>query len=188
MRIPLILAILCCTACQKEMPPAEPGPPVEYLIRAGQQFADNNQVVAFESGELKFRVRFDSSAVYSTTVPENQFDINKLYGFSDNNSQHHQFSARFGWRWSDGKLSLHAYIYNNGIRTSKEISAVEIGKEHHCSIQVKKGWYVFRLNGKSVTMPRAATTEKGSGYRLYPYFGGDELAPHDIHIFIRELK
>jgi hypothetical protein len=32
-----------------------------------------------------------------------------------------------------------------------------------------------------------ATTPKGQGYQLYPYFGGDETAPHDINIWIKNL-
>jgi hypothetical protein len=37
-------------------------------------------------------------------------------------------------------------------------------------------------------MPRAAATVKAKGYRLYPYFGGDETAPHDITISIRDER
>jgi hypothetical protein len=36
-------------------------------------------------------------------------------------------------------------------------------------------------------MSRTAATEKAKGYRLYPYFGGDELAPHQINIWIKNL-
>jgi hypothetical protein len=31
------------------------------------------------------------------------------------------------------------------------------------------------------------STPKGKGYRLYPYFGGDETAPHDISIWVKDL-
>ncbi len=37
-------------------------------------------------------------------------------------------------------------------------------------------------------MPRASTTVKSSGYKLYPYFGGDEFAPHDVRVWIKEVK
>ena len=33
-----------------------------------------------------------------------------------------------------------------------------------------------------VYIPRSSTTAKGDGYELYPYFGGDEIAPHDINV------
>jgi hypothetical protein len=32
-----------------------------------------------------------------------------------------------------------------------------------------------------------AITTKAKGYQLYPYFGGNELAPHDMHIWIKDL-
>lgn len=182
----LLYSCLILLGCQKELDPVPPPGPVEYLIRGGHQFAEHNPVVPFEKHLLKFTVRFDSSAIYTTALPENQLDINKLYGFSDNNMQHHEFSARFGWRWSSGRLSLHAYVYNNGIRETKEIDKIEIGKEYRCSIQAKTGEYVFKLNGTHVVMPRAATTVKAKGYQLYPYFGGDETAPHDIRIYIKD--
>jgi len=36
-------------------------------------------------------------------------------------------------------------------------------------------------------MPRESTTTMAEGYQLYPYFGGDETAPHDIFIWIEKL-
>ena len=37
------------------------------------------------------------------------------------------------------------------------------------------------------SLPRTSATSKAEGYKLYPYFGGDESAPHDIFIYIKEL-
>ena len=82
----------------------------KYTIRTGQQYCDQNSYKAVDLTEMKFTVRFDSTAIYQSKDPENQKDINKLYGFADNNSDHHQFSARFGWRWSDNALRLFAYV------------------------------------------------------------------------------
>ena len=160
---------------------------VKYTIAKGQQYTDQSSYRAIETSEMKFVVKFDSSAVYQTRLAENQYDINKLYGFSDNNSDHHQYSARFGWRWSGNALRLFAYIYNEGAVLSKELAIVDIGKEISCSIQVTSSSYLFTVNGITVRMPRMATTPQGKGYQLYPYFGGDESAPHDIHIWIKSL-
>jgi hypothetical protein len=120
-------------------------------------------------------------------LPINQYDINKLYGFSDNNADHHQFSARFGWRWSDNALRLFAYVYNNGIVISKELGSVTIGKEVNCSIKVGEAIYTFIIDEITEYLPRSSTTSLAKGYLLYPYFGGDELAPHDINIWIKAL-
>src|SRR5690606_41284654 len=63
----------------------------------------------------------DSSCVYKNPHPENQDDINKLYGFSDCTSLHHANSARFGWNWKDGALRIHAYCYVDSVRQYKEL-------------------------------------------------------------------
>ena len=70
--------------------------------------------------------------------------------------------------------------------SSKEIATVSIGSDIPCSIQVADSLYLFTVNGIKMSMPRMSKTLKGSGYRLYPYFGGDETAPHDITIRIND--
>ena len=158
----------------------------KYTIRKGGQYADENKFSATTYSELKFVAKFDSSAIYTTTDPGNQYDINKLYGFSDNGTTHQQFSARFGWRWSDNALRLFGYVYNNGVRDSKELGTVRIGAENNCAIRVTAGSYVFTLNGTTDSLPRASAGAKAIGYKLYPYFGGNETAPHDVYIWISE--
>jgi len=160
---------------------------IKYTISKGQQYCDQSSLVVVSYSELKFTVKFDNTAVYRTTDPANQEDINKLYGFSDNNGAHQQYSARFGWNWSHDSLRLYAYIYNDGIRVSQEIAAIIPGSEYNCSIKVSDDLYIFKLNNKTVSMPRTSTTVRAEGYKLYPYFGGNETAPHDIFIWIHEL-
>lgn len=189
--------LLLCTACRKQplsenlSTPANEVTPsgfVQYLIPKGEHYANGNTYKPIDAAGMQFAVRFDSSCIYQTTDPQNQWDINKLYGFSDNGALHQNYSARFGWRWSEGALRLFAYTYNNAVRESKEIAAVPIGQDVHCGISILKGSYVFTVDEKSVTMPRLSTTATAKGYQLYPYFGGDEAAPHDVRIWIREEK
>jgi hypothetical protein len=194
----LIMCLLFFAACNKsvEIPSApvvkEESKPsiasfVQYVIPQGQQYCMQNAFTAADYSQLKFVVKFDSSAIYTTQQSSNQGDINKLYGFSDNNSQHHLFSARFGWRWKNNALELFGYIYNDGTMSFTSLGTVAIGSEHQCSISVNEQNYVFTLNGVSTTMPRSSKTIKASGYKLFPYFGGDESAPHEIKIWIKEL-
>jgi len=53
---------------------------------------------------------------------------------------------------------------------------------------VTGGSYNFLVNGVNYQLPRMATTAKAEGYQLYPYFGGDETAPHLINIWIRNVE
>ena len=199
MKNPILIALLCLLilpGCKKAVDAIiEKGTSsassnsgfIKYTIAKGGQYCDQNSLKTVDMQEMKFIVKFDSTAIYQTASAENQYDINKLYGFSDNNADHHQFSARFGWRWSSNALHLFAYVYNDAAVTSRELAIVDIGKEITCSIKVTNSSYLFSVNGVSERMPRMATTATAKGYQLYPYFGGDELAPHDIHILIRNL-
>jgi len=187
-------SLLFCTSCYKQALTENLSTPVvadgfvQYTIPKGAHYAHGNDYKPVDLTELRFIVRFDSSCVYQTTNPDNQGDINKLYGFADNGAMHQQFSARFGWRWSNGSLRLFAYTYNDSVRDSKELGAVSIGKEIHCSIKLTKGAYLFSAGETSVSMPRLSTTTTAKGYQLYPYFGGDETAPHEVRIWIKEEK
>lgn len=198
----LLAASLFVTAgCKKELTQetlarenvnvtAKGGKPVsqytQYLIREGQHYCDQNTIKSVRTSEMKFIAKFDNSAIYQTVDPVNQYDINKLYGFSEG-LDHQQNSARIGWAWNEGALRLYAYAYNNGIRESQEITTVAIDTDISCSIRLSGNTYIFSVNGISVSLPRALSTSTANGYQLYPYFGGDETAPHDILISIRKL-
>ena len=158
-----------------------------YIIKQGAHFVANNQYKSIELPELKFIVKFDSSAIYKTVNPINQYDINKLYGFSDNNAMHHDYSARFGWSWNEDALRIYAYVYNDGVVCKKELKAVDIGASYQCSIKAEENRYLFIIDGEQTSLPRTSTTSIAKGYLLFPYFGGDEAAPHDIHIQIKDL-
>jgi hypothetical protein len=158
-----------------------------YLIRKGSNFCDPRTTKSVTvSGEMRFAARFDQSAVYTTIDPVNQYDINKLWGFSEGfNNQYN--SARIGWAYNDGALRLYGYVYAKGVRYSKEITPVSIGSEIPCSIKLNGSSYILTANGVSVTLPRGTTTTKASGLQQYPYFGGDEKAPQDIRIQVKPL-
>ena len=160
---------------------------IAYKISKGQQSASPAQYKYYSSlTEQKFTAYFDSSAIYSTVNPSNQLDINKLYGFADDDKQHHISSARIGWRWYSNRLELFGYVYNDSVRTTQFITQVPLKTDIPCSIKVDGTRYIFPANGTQMTMPSTAKTPTGKGYRLYPYFGGDEMAPQDISIRIRE--
>jgi hypothetical protein len=161
---------------------------IKYTIAKGEHYASNNVYKPIETSELAFAVKFDSSAIYQSIKAENQYDINKLYGFSDNNAHHHTFSARFGWSWNKKAMRLYGYIYNEGKVSSQELAAITIGVEVRCAIKVVGSAYQFFVNDKlAATMPRKAATPKANGYLLYPYFGGDEVAPHNVEIWIKKV-
>ncbi|MBC5773469.1 hypothetical protein H8S95_05285 [Pontibacter sp. KCTC 32443] len=184
------LSLLLLSACQTvTVTPVTTDPEpqaIVYTIKKGEHSSDSPFVVRSVT-TLKFEATFDASATYKTTTDANQGDINKLYGIADCRTDHHSNSARFGWRWYNNQLEIHAYTYLNKVRQSKMVGVVDLNKAYTYEIQVQDNKYVFTLNGNAVELPRHCNG-KAEGYQLYPYFGGDEVAPHDITIAIRELE
>lgn len=159
----------------------------KYTIPQGNQYCLQTSFLQVTEDSLVFDVVFDSTAMYTTASPANQGDINKLFGFSDCSSLHQVNSARFGWRYYKNNLELWAYCYSNSIRSYTLISIININTKYTCTIVAKGTDYIFYLNHSNpIIMQRGCTG--GMQYRLYPYFGGDELAPHDINIWIKKLN
>ena len=157
-----------------------------FTIRQGQHYCDQNSLKSVRTSEMKFMVKFDNSAIYQAVLAENQYDINKLWGFSEGiNNQYN--SARIGWSWNNNALRLYGYVYAKGVRHYQEITPVAIGSDITCSIKLSGDTYLFTVNGVSISLPRGLSTTQASGYQQYPYFGGDETAPHLITIMIRSL-
>ncbi len=155
-----------------------------YTIEAGEHHATLTYKPV-EVSTLGFRAKFDSSAIYTTRNPRKQGDVNKLMGLSDCSDQHHTNSARFGWRWYKGTLQILGYTYINGERSIKYLGDVSLGKYHSYRILLEDQEYIFWLDDKQFSMPRACSGE-ASGYKLFPYFGGEETAPHDIDVWVIE--
>lgn len=189
----VFIAIAVFTGCTKDtvVPAGSDKSPLtgftEYIIPAGKQFSNGTVANAINTADYRFQAYFDSTAIYTLPAGDQQ-DINKLTGFADNGTTHLEYSARFGWRWSEGRLRLFGYVHNNGIIQEKQIGAIDIGKVYTCSIKVSGKSYLFAVDGLgTVTLPREAATVTGQGYRLFPYFGGNNVAPHEIHVWLKYL-
>ena len=158
----------------------------KFIIKKGAHYSSPNPYVLTGKSQLVFNAVFDSSCIYTTKQAINQQDVNKLYGFSDCNSQHLVNSARIGWFWYEGALHLSAYVHNNGEILIQEITTIPIGKVNKCRISCLAAVYEFEVNGIKVSLPRNCSGAY-TRYKLNPYFGGDEVAPHLINIWINEL-
>lgn len=174
--------------CSKKNTPTLPTAYTRFIILKGAHYAnyDSSTLITTAYSEQRFWVIFDSTAIYQNVLTSNQFDINKLYGFSDNNAFHQAFSARFGWNWLNDSLHLWAYVYNDGQRLVKDLGSFPLFTPLNCSIKVDSNTYVFGIDNQKWTMPRTSNTPIANGYKLLPYFGGDEPAPNDIVILIKE--
>ena len=185
-----LTGLLLWSACERY---EDLAPFKEYKIKRGRHSSLHNSLRLLNSEQLTYDVIFDETAVYETNDPNNQADINKLFGFADCNSLHHENSARFGWRWDNvsEQLEILAYVYAEGVLTFQSIGFVELNRAYRYHLLLYDDHYSFEVEGVSTTrleMNRGATVcNKGLYYRLWPYFGGDEKAPHDISIFMRRI-
>ena len=158
---------------------------VVYKIKEGHHRSGSSGSF-FRRNALSFSARFNESAKYTSIAPRNQMDVNKLYGFSECSSYHHGNSARFGWRWLDDRLEILAYTYVHGERIFEYITSVELDKYYDYQILVEESEFIFTCDNHSTKMARGCDGNGGVKYRLYPYFGGDEKAPHNITILLKE--
>lgn len=198
----LLFPLLLLNSCVRDLDKDKENPrETLYTIEAGHHFSNESRVVNVKGKSLRFKVRFDQSAIYSLgrnpdgSQVENQWDINKLYGFSEGWDNQRQ-SARFGWAYVDSALRLYGYVHDThklAFQTevhSVELGKIEIDKTYDCEVAIgepAENIYKFTLQGITKTLPRSIQAPEIQGFLQYPYFGGDELAPHQIRIWITQL-
>jgi hypothetical protein len=140
--------------------------------------------------KIEYIVKFDSSCIYELNK-EDQLDINKLFGFSSGFS-HHQNSVRFGWNYIEGKIVLYAYCYDDGKRIKSYICRVDVVDEIKLTIFVENDAYVFEVQklklGSRSKVKMYKTKKFLFGYNLWPYFGGNNVAPHEMSIQMTKVN
>lgn len=158
-----------------------------YTIKKGAHYSFYGaKPLPLKMQKMNFTAMFDDSAIYTNIDPLNQADQNKLYGFTDCSNTIHENSARFTWRWYNDQLEILAYTYVNGERISQFVGVAELNQSYDYSIEIDGNQYIFTFNDIEVVMDRGCSNLSAIKTRSYPYFGGDETAPHDITIHIAE--
>ena len=78
-------------------------------------------------------------------------------------------SARFGWRWIDGKIDIIAYCYTSGERTIEKIGETSPNIRDYYEIGLTDTEYVFKFNTTEYRVPRNKPCDKGAYYLLFPF-------------------
>ena len=148
-----------------------------YTIPEGKHRSGNFYNTPNDS-KIKFDFILDESAEYISEVPRNQSDINKIYGF------------RLGWRYNEltDKIELCWLRHEDGVHKGETIRTIEPNKIYNATIDIETFWYVIIINSDTTKVIRRPKGMWGlvRRYMLYPYFGGNEYAPHNITIKIKE--
>lgn len=154
-----------------------------YKIKEGRH-RSTTTYCSTKSNYIQFNVIFDESAKYTSQEANNQYDVNKLYGLSDCGTRHSKNSIRFGWRWLNDNLEILWYKREDGDFSFGNITTVDLNTSYQYSITFTEESYILRVDGVEAVVDRKCS-ETYRKYYLYPYFGGDEEAPHDIIIKIK---
>jgi hypothetical protein len=179
-----LLILLILVSCTKEVD--DLGFRV-YTIPAGGH-SSGSFVNHPHNSRIKFDFILDESAYYETEILENQHDVNKIYGMSDFGLRHQKYSIRLGWRYLNNQLELCWLRHEDGVHSSETIKNIEPNVIYSAIIDIKKFYYVIVIDNDTTLVRRRPKGNWGlkRRYYLYPYFGGNEYAPHDITIKIKE--
>lgn len=201
----IILSTIVLLSCYQEpIKPANPEGAANknktYTIQQGNHYADGLNF-SFHSGKewLNFEASFYPSCIYDLGDNDN-YDINKLRGLTwglmnDDNS------FRIGWNCEkqNGKIQLHYYIHDRGAMRYGYITEVSPGEWFSFSINFDRtGIFIHPDGSKTVGVIHIYITSHNlatdvsfnfsgipkSGYYNYPYFGGNEVAPHTMKMIV----
>lgn len=168
----------------------------EYQLVKGKHSAKGIHLGITFKKKIVFECAFDKSCLYGDIGDGDNYDINKLYGFSTT-WYHHKQSGRVGWRCLDGKnIELLTYSYNDGKRENREhdiLGVVKPDEWFRCTIEDLEDKYLYTFQ-KTSWIKKMVTKEDAKQkdwflfhYILYPYFGGNKAAPHDMNLTIQRL-
>jgi len=158
-----------------------------YKIKKGHHYASGIHFGHFKGTSLKMQFQFDDSAIYDLKDSTDQQDTNKLFGFTDCNVVNPtQNSARFGWRYWNNEIQIMAFVDYNGVHRFEKIGVTYPGEVSTGEIKLENGSYAFYYKGNKTMMSRHCSSKKMKGYDLFPYFGGNRTAPHEVKIWLKK--
>jgi hypothetical protein len=162
-----------------------------YHIPAGHHYAPHLPRFYFGKNNFTIHFCFDKGCEYKIQG-EDSADINKLFGVSF--GQHHKNSIRIGWNSvGDGNINLYYYAYNNGNRSYSFIGTCKMYVEQTIKIELDFKRNVVQITNSVTGSEKSVRTKEivfiypnlKVGYYLYPYFGGNRTAPHDMYIDLK---
>ena len=183
---------------------------MKYNVTKGNFSSGFHFGIHFGRVSQTYRVRFDSSCLYDDLDWER--DYNKLIGWSLSNLPfyfksekkwqpgHHRNSVRFEWRANKttGKIQLAIYYYQDGIRNTTDWIEVPVNQDLVVSLSLKDDDGVNARIIATCTCVESNISEVKTvslphpfkaiwSYKLFPYFGGSNPAPHNLNLQVTEL-
>lgn len=167
----------------------------KYVIKQGEHYCQFtfSRLMLVTKNDLSFDVIFSKGSDYSITTRD-QDDINKLYGLGWGWRGPSYNSYRIGWRWNarNKTVDLFLFVQEQRSRWFDLIGQVEIGEQSTIRMIVESGKlfvYFYKDNNYlKVSQYKFRGKIGWLKYRCFPYFGGNQKAPNDVEILIKQHK
>lgn len=168
----------------------------KFRIKRGKHSAKGIHFNFTFKKNVTFKCKFNKSCLYYFD-DNDKYDINKLCGFSTT-WFHQRQSGRIGWRCLDGeRIEIVTYSYNDGTREQTETDILGIvlpDQEFIVSIEDNEDMYIYTFENLSVDNSYVKAVDKKQKdwfffhYLLFPYFGGNKTAPHDMTLYVKKIS
>lgn len=170
---------------------------MHFIIRKGNHYSSLLRLqrlwIGYDVKALQFSSAFVTSPNYKFGN-EDDDDINKLYGLCFGMGPH-MFSYRIGWNsTSDKTVGYYQYYYVRGKRFMVPIGSYPsnlrirwkiMPLRHLNQIQVV---YVIGTKVNTFTTPFDFTGASKWTFKLFPYFGGNNVSMRDFNVNITEYS
>ena len=160
-----------------------------YFIKKGNHRSGFFPNLYLKMISSKYEIMFLENCLYKLGDVDD-YDINKLFGISF--GLHHKNSMRFGWNIDGNKIAIHAYYYKMGIRFMNKLISINTNEVYTFEIKVHDNFFELSIINKNNQLINTTNIAKAKtvnwGYRLFPYFGGNKCAPHDMEIKMKKIN
>ena len=151
-----------------------------FTIKKGGHASSHGFHLYLFKGELQFSAILGPDCLYADSQIPGQ--VNKIFGLSF--GIHSTRSVRVGWRGHRGEIEFNTYVHlPDGTVKVDPLGPVEAGKVAFFRIWKTDSTVSVEMQGGArwdYTFDKLPFW----GYRLYPYFGGNLPAPHEMNIGI----
>ena len=150
---------------------------MRYIIKKGKHFANFtwNRLFPFTGKKVSGSFIFSEECL----VQGEKSGWNKLTGISSINN--HKNSGRLVWMSNGAKIRIAGYVYNDGVRSEREIIKVDTDRVYSYSVRYSNGYWIFTVDHKEITMSGKLGWWK---FRQYPFFGGVSVAPVTMKLWL----
>ena len=163
-----------------------------YEIKKGNHYASISIFekiggIGWKIKTLSVRFVFRKECWWAPPRNQDDYDLNKLAGIGFG-TNHHNNSVRLAWVpdfESQGMIKVYGYTYDEKKAGQKFtmtfIKSVHVQDTITGKIDSRDGGYFITVNDVTIRMDNV-NSDPNLCFKLYPYFGGNNTAPHDMVI------